>query len=196
MTPALPGSGLVPGFAAGLPTHTLVLHAVVVLLPLTALLLVVCAFSDAARRRAGLLLPVAGLGSLLLVPVATSSGEALMARLPADPGIAAHAAAGEAILPWAVGLALMCVAVWWIAARARHPLGQVGGDGAGAGAPGPAAPVWRSLPARSAASVLLAVLATGAAVGTTVRVVHAGHLGAQSTWGYVVDMPAPAGEGG
>ena len=37
---------------AGLPAHILLLHFVVVLVPLTAILLIVCALWPAARRRA------------------------------------------------------------------------------------------------------------------------------------------------
>ena len=179
---------LVPEFATGLPTHALVLHGAVVLVPLTCLLVLVCAFSDTARRRAGLLLPAAGLASLVLVVLATISGETLTARLPADPGIAAHGHAGEAVEPWALGLALVSVALWWVPGRARRREPPPAGQAA------PAAPGtrWRSLPARSVASVALAVLATTAAVGTGARIVHAGHLGAQSTWGYVAELPAPA----
>ena len=180
---------LLPQFAFGLPTHALVLHAAVVLVPLTCLLVLVCAFSDTARRRAGVLLPVAGLGSLALVVLGTFSGEALMARLPPDPVTQAHGHAGEAVEPWALGLALVSVALWWVPGRARRreppPAGQA--------APAPPGTRWRSLRARSVASVALPVLATTAAVGTGARIVHAGHLGAQSTWGYVADLPAPAG---
>ncbi|GAB7189644.1 hypothetical protein NUM3379_03500 [Kineococcus sp. NUM-3379] len=180
-------AGVVPAFAAGLPTHSLVLHAVVVLVPLTCLLLAVCAFSDTARRRAGLLLPVAGVGSLVLSYAAVESGEALLQRLPPDPVRAAHAGAGEAVLPWAVGVALVSVVLWWVAARAREVRPAAGGSHV------PPGQVWRCLPARSVASVVLAALATTAAVGATARVVQAGHLGASATWGYVAQLPAPAG---
>ena len=190
MSPAALPAEWVPATAFGLPTHALVLHAAVVVLPLASLLLLACAFSDAARRRAGLLLPAAGVLSLALVPLATESGEALAARLGAQAAVAAHAEAGEAVLPWAAGLALASVALWWVSARARHRLPTE------AATPHTGPPVrrrWRSLPATSAASVLLAVAAVTAAVGTTATVVRAGHLGATATWGYVDELPTTPG---
>ena len=122
-----------PVTVLGLPVHALVLHATVVLLPLTAALLVLCAFSAPAARRAGLLLPAAGLVAVVLVPVTVSSGRALRARLPLNPQIEAHARAGNALLPWAIGLAVMCLVAWavrWRAARGGgRPRGPVGGLG-------------------------------------------------------------------
>lgn len=156
-----------PGTVLGLPTHALVLHATVVLLPLAAALLVLCAFSAQAARRAGLLLPAGGILAAVLVPVTVSSGRALRARLPLNPQIEAHARAANAMLPWAIGLAVVCVVVW--VARRR---------------PGP--------PARSAVSVALAVLAVVAATGAVVEVAYIGHLGATATWSYVDHLPPPA----
>jgi hypothetical protein len=170
-----------PPTVMGLPSHVLLIHAVVVLLPLTGALLVLCAFSATLRRRAGVLLPIAGLGSLVLVPLATSSGEALLARLPADPAIAEHAAAGDGLLPWAVALAVASLAVWFVGRRSARTAAAYEGGG----------PSGAALPARSPLSIGLAVLAVAAVVGTTAQVAYIGHLGATATWGYVADLPAP-----
>lgn len=159
-----------PLTVGGLPVHALILHATVVLLPLTAGLLVLSAFFARVAARAGLLLPAAGVVSLVLVPLTTSSGNRLRARLPANPEIDAHANAANALLPWAAALAVMCLAVWWVSR----------GRGAGGGRP---------LAARSAASVAIAVLATVGAVGAVVEVAYIGHLGATATWSYVKDLP-------
>lgn len=177
-----------PGSVFGLPTHMLVIHAVVVLLPLTSALLVMSAFSARARLRAGVLLPLAGAVCLVLTPVATSSGEALQAKLPPNPQIQAHAQAGDALLPWAVALAVMSVAVWWFGRRAAGSAQA----GASSGAVSSQRPV-RELAARSPLSVGLAVLATVAAVGATVQVIQIGHLGARATWGYVAELPSRQG---
>lgn len=159
-----------PYAVLGLPLHALVLHATVVLLPLTALLLVLAAFSARVRARAGVVLPLLGVVCLVLVPVTTSSGGQLAQRLPPGPQIAAHARAADAVLPWTAALAVACVAVWVLEVRRRRPL-----------------------LARSAASVLLAVAATTAAVGVTVQVAHVGHLGAQAAWSFAGDLPPRAG---
>ncbi len=158
-----------PVTVLGLPVHALVLHATVVLLPLTAGLLVLSALFAAVAARAGPLLPAAGVVSLVLVPVTASSGRRLRARLPVNPEIDAHANAANALLPWAVVLAVMCLVVWWVARGAR------------AGR--------RPMQARSATSVAIAVLATVAAVGTVAEVAYIGHLGATATWSYVADLP-------
>ena len=156
----------------GLPVHALILHATVVLLPLTAGLLVLSAFFAQVAARAGLLLPAAGVVSLVLVPLTTSSGNRLRARLPANPEIEAHARAAGALLPWAVALAVMCVAVWWVSRERGSDVGH------------------RTLAARSATSVAIAVLATVGAVGAVTEVAWIGHLGATATWSYVADLPA------
>ncbi len=172
-----------PGSVLGLPTHVLVIHAVVVGLPLTSVLLVLSAFSARLRARAGVLLPLAALGSLVATFVAQQSGEQLEAKLPLNPQIQAHAAAGDGLLPWAIGVALLSVAVWWSGRRGAGSRGGVGGA-----SPSRERPV-RELAARSPLSIALAVLATVAAVGATVQVVHIGHLGAEASWGYVADLP-------
>ncbi len=155
----------------GLPVHALILHATVVLLPLTAGLLVLSAFSANVAARAGLLLPAAGVVSLVLVPLTTSSGNRLRARLPVNPEIDAHAAAGRALLPWAVALTVMSVAVWWVRRERGSDVGH------------------RTLAARSTTSVAIAVLATVGAVGAVAEVAWIGHLGATATWSYVKDLP-------
>ena len=160
---------LMPVTVLGLPVHALVLHATVVLLPLTAALLVLCAFSAQVSRRAGLLLPAAGIVALVLVPVTVSSGKALRGRLPLNPQIEAHARAGNALLPWVIGLAVMCLVAWAVRWRAARGGGR--------------------LAARSAASVALAALAVVAAMGTVVEVGYIGHLGATATWSYVDRLP-------
>lgn len=67
-------AGLVPGTFEGLPTHALIVHFTVVALPLTTLALLLCAFSGTIRARVGIVLPLAGIASLILVPLSTSTG--------------------------------------------------------------------------------------------------------------------------
>jgi hypothetical protein len=59
----------------GLPAHVLLVHAVVVLIPLSALLVVLSAAWPAARRRIGVASPLLALVNLALVPVTTHAGE-------------------------------------------------------------------------------------------------------------------------
>ena len=98
-----------PETVFGLPTHAIVVHATVVLLPLAALAVLLHAFWPAARRRLGRRHPAAG-------------------RCRAGPGSAGHAERGEprahgrrerlverhaeladGMLPWAIGLFVVAV---------------------------------------------------------------------------------------
>jgi len=53
----------------GLPAHVLLVHAVVIVIPLAALLTVLSALWPAARRRLGIVTPIVALIALILVPV-------------------------------------------------------------------------------------------------------------------------------
>jgi hypothetical protein len=100
---------------SGLPAHVLLVHAVVVGVPLTALLIVLSALWPAARIRLGVNTPVAALITLVLVPITTSAGEDLLARLPyrdANPLIRAHTDIGDELLPWVIGMFLGAALVW------------------------------------------------------------------------------------
>lgn len=154
------------GFIAGLPLHPLVVHAAVVLLPLSALVLVVLVFVPSWRTRFGWA-TIAGLAAGTAAAfVAKESGEALAARvgLPAD-----HAFWGDILVPVAIGL--FVVAVTWLvlcnrAARASS----------------------RSV-AASVAGGLTVVLALAATAITVI----VGHSGAQAVWaGGVGESPAPS----
>lgn len=83
------------GTVNGLPAHILLVHAIVVLLPLAALLLVLTAVWPAARRRfAG---PNAILSVLVvaLVPVTTSAGEWLEHRVAETALLRDHTELGD-----------------------------------------------------------------------------------------------------
>ena len=99
---------------AGLPLHVLLVHAVVVLVPLLALLLVVIAAWPAARRV--LWLP-ALIGAAVLLPlglVTIEAGKWLEVRVPPAPLIQEHTAIGESIVPWLVSLLVLAavIAAW------------------------------------------------------------------------------------
>lgn len=70
-----------PATVNGLPFHPLIVHAVVVILPLTVLGAIGISVWPAMRRHLGLLVLLFGLISLVLVPIATSSGEQFRNRL-------------------------------------------------------------------------------------------------------------------
>lgn len=159
----------------GLPTHVLVIHGVVVLVPLSALVLVLCAWWPAARVRlawAGLALTAV---ATALVPIATNTGEWLRERTPPTPLVATHADLGETLKYWVVPLLLLSAVVAvlsWKRPRVLTPWWQrpdtEGADPLGTG--------------EKVARYVIPVLALVVAIGATVTVVRVGDSGAQAVW--------------
>jgi len=153
------------GFIAGLPMHPLVVHAAVVLLPLSALVLVVLVFVPSWRTRFGWA-TIAGLAAGTAAAfVAKESGEALAAKvgLPAD-----HALWGDILVPVSIGL--FVVAVAWLVLRNRAARAS----------------------SRSMVATITGGLAVVLALAATAITVMVGHSGAQAVWaGGVGGTPAP-----
>ena len=137
----------------GIPIHPLVVHAVVVLLPLSVLGTLAIVFRPAWRRKYGHLVLASSLVATALCPVATSSGEALEKRV-GDPG--QHAALGDQLVWFA--LALLVSVVLLLVADRRPGVGRA--------------------VARTAV-----VLAAMAALATSVQVYRVGDSGARAAWG-------------
>ncbi|WP_418064476.1 DUF2231 domain-containing protein [Pimelobacter simplex] len=143
----------------GLPVHPLVVHAVVVLLPLAVLGTLAIAVRPAWRARYGHLVVAAGLVATVLLPVATSSGEALE-RHVGDPG--AHAALGEQLIWFAIPLLALATALTWSGRRAA---------------------AGRTTPGGPHAVRAVATLAVVAALAAGVQVYRVGDSGARAAWG-------------
>ena len=109
--------------AFGLPLHPLLVHAVVVLIPLTVLALLLAQFWPAARRRLGIVTPLGALVVLVLVPITVAAGDDLADAVGPLPAVAEHEVYGRMLLPWAIGLFAIALAQWawfrWGVARAR-----------------------------------------------------------------------------
>jgi hypothetical protein len=187
----------------GLPAHVLLVHAVVVLLPLSALCAAALAVRPAWRRRYGwpvLLLAAAAVGA---VPLTQKAGEQLQAKLGAlpNPLIQQHADLGGTLLPYAIGFLVAVVALVIAGkladrehAAARRVaagttvvraagLGDEDEDGHGdelvhaAAVAAAAVPrAWRRI------TVVVAVLVIATAAATTVQVVRIGDSGARAVW--------------
>ncbi|MDH6566074.1 hypothetical protein M2160_001095 [Streptomyces sp. SAI-117] len=164
----------------GLPAHVLLVHFVVVLVPLTALALGVCAVWSSAAQRMGLVLPLLALVTLVSVPLATEAGEWLEAHVDSDALVRRHAALGDGLLPWAGGLFLLAVLVWWTARRTT-----ASGSGTTRGIRRSAAPV----------RVAVAVLSLVVAVGAAVDVYRIGDSGAKAAWHDGYSKAATGGDG-
>ncbi|MCO7241026.1 MULTISPECIES: DUF2231 domain-containing protein [unclassified Aeromicrobium] len=92
----------------GLPLHPLVVHAVVVLLPLSVVGAIVVALRPAWRQTYGWLVASLLVVATALTPVATSSGEALEKRV-GDPG--RHAELGDQLIWFEIALLVVLVAM-------------------------------------------------------------------------------------
>ncbi len=145
----------------GLPVHPLVVHAVVVLLPLACLGAIAIVVRPAWRERYGVLVVACAAIATVLIPVATSSGEALEERV-GEPG--AHAEMGDTLLWFAIPLLLLSAALVWIDRRRR-----TGHDSSRLETP--------------RVVQVVAVLALVAAVATSVQVYRVGDSGARAAWG-------------
>jgi hypothetical protein len=145
----------------GLPAHALLVHAVVVLAPMTAGLEILCALWPAARRRFVWLNLALAVGVLVLTPLTTSAGEWLYNREPEHSAILeTHEGRGEWMIYFAVGLlavAIVQAVQHWIESRSSEP--------------------------KRALAVVAAVLAVAVGLSSIVWVVLIGDAGAQAVWG-------------
>jgi uncharacterized membrane protein len=143
----------------GLPVHPLVVHAVVVLLPLAIVGTIAIVVRPGWRERYGWLVVGCAAVATVLMPVATSSGEALE-RHVGDPG--EHAHLGDQLIWFALPLLALAFAVVLLDRRRRQ----------GKSAPGP-----KALPA------VVAGLAVVASLAAAVQVYRVGDSGARAAWG-------------
>jgi hypothetical protein len=151
----------------GLPMHALVIHAVVVLVPLSAL----CAIAYVARPawREVLRWPTAAgaLVSGVSAFVAAESGERLLVRVTAARASTTDFELLQTHVDWGDRAKLFCVvfmvltlaAVWFVR------------------------PQGRTTPRNRPTEVLLSVLVTLGALAAITTVVLAGHAGSQVVWG-------------
>jgi hypothetical protein len=165
----------VPETVFGLPTHAIVVHATVVFLPLASFVVLLHAFWPEARRRLGVVTPLLAGVALVLVPLATQSGEGLEHSMSENALIERHAELADGMLPWAIGLFVVAVGLWLLdlrRARARQD------DVTRA----------RWVP------IVIAILTVVVAVGTVQQVVRVGHAGAKATWDGVVSSSTGSGD--
>src|ERR1700712_2477431 len=95
----------------GLPAHILLVHAVIALIPLSAVLVLLTAWWPAARRRLTLLAVVTAGLALISVPITTEAGDWLEHHLPSTPQLRIHTELGDYMLPWAIALFVITAAV-------------------------------------------------------------------------------------
>ncbi|HET7667886.1 MAG TPA: DUF2231 domain-containing protein [Mycobacterium sp.] len=145
----------------GIPAHALLVHAIVVLAPLTALLEIVCAFWPAARRRLVWLVLAFAAVNLVLTPLTIAAGEWLYDQ-QADPSeiLRTHAERAQWMTYFSVGLLVVAIALvvlHWLASRSDRP--------------------------STTAALIVAILALVVGVSSVIAVVRIGDAGAEAVWG-------------
>jgi len=145
----------------GIPAHALLVHAIVVLAPLTAVLEILCAFWPAARRRLVSLVLTFAAVTLVLTPLTTSAGDWLFNQQsqPSDILIT-HANRGQWMILYSTGLLVVAIAL-----AVMHRLES------------------RSDRRRTVATVVVAIVALVVGVSSIVGVVRIGDAGAEAVWG-------------
>ena len=146
----------------GIPAHALLVHAIVVLAPLTAMLVILCGFWPAARRRLVWLVLALAAGTTVLTPITTEAGEWLKHQRGANvsPILQEHAERGDWMIYFSVALLVVAVALavlHWLEGRSDNR--------------------------RTAATVVVAIVALVVGVSSIVTVARIGHTGAESVWG-------------
>jgi hypothetical protein len=145
----------------GIPAHALLVHAIVVLAPLTALLEILCALWPAARRRfVWLVLAIAAV-TVVLTPLTTSAGDWLFNQ-QAQPSdiLITHANRGQWMILFSASLLVVAIALavmHWLENRSDKP--------------------------RTVATVVVAIVAVVVGVSSIVGVVRIGDAGAEAVWG-------------
>ena len=172
----------------GIPLHPLIVHAVVVLVPLASLLLLLAALSPRIRHWAGILTPITATLALVMVPLATQSGEALEKRVEESPTLEEHTELGDSLLYFVIVLAVLAWALWFLDRRAQAAVatGSHASD---------AAPRRGRQAARSPLLTVVIVLSVLSVLATTVQVIRIGHSGASASWSDVGAKTVPAGGG-
>jgi hypothetical protein len=138
-----------------LPVHPLVVHGVVVLLPLSAICVVLLAVVPSWRARYGPPVLVLATASVLLVPVAQLSGKWLRGQLGYPPESFTHGQLGDDLLWYAL--------VFWVFAGLLILLDSSRGS-------------------RGTVVTTVAILAVVASVAMIVHVVRVGDAGSRSVW--------------
>jgi hypothetical protein len=146
---------------SGLPAHVLLVHAIVVLAPLTAVLEILCALWPSARRRLVWLVLAFAVVTAALTPITANAGGWLYEQERHHRDILdTHAERGSEMIYFSLALLVVAVVLallHWREVRAAKP--------------------------GSVVSVLVAVIAIIVGVASIVQVVRIGDSGAQSVWG-------------
>jgi uncharacterized membrane protein len=175
-----------PANLFGLPTHILLLHVVIVLLPISAIATVFVVLSGRFRHRWGVSVVLFTFVTTLFVPLTTQSGESLADRLPEVPAIEHHAEIGQQLLVWAAVFGLCLVAVVALDLVRRVSLSADELTTSESWLRNHLPSTWyRSSPGWADPALrIFQVLALLTAIAVVYMVIRAGHSGAQAVWSH------------
>ncbi len=175
----------------GLPVHALVVHATVVVVPTAAASVALAAGWRRFRRWAGFLPLLLSLVALVLVPVSTSSGEALEERVGHSDLVEQHAHLGEGLLLPVLILTLAALVLYWL-----HLKEDLANSGSASWAAGLLARTGGPGRPGTAAMTAICLVAVVGVVSTVVQVARIGHSGAEAAWSDVAVEPVPPSTSG
>ena len=165
----------------GLPAHPLLVHAPVVLVPLTVLAAVAYSLVPPARRRIGWLLVLLSLAAAGAAFGATQSGEEFAASLGGvNPTIAQHQEYGETLRNFAILVAVVAVVLVVVDRARRKRSGLTFADD---GSPHTYARARSGGMVLGAVSIVLTIGLLGLSGAAGYYVIRAGHSGAEMVWG-------------
>ena len=144
----------------GLPTHPLIVHATVVVVPTAAVAVLLAAVWPRFRAWAGWGPLALAVLAVVLTPLSTSSGESLEHRVGGSRLIEDHSHLADLLIWWVVPLAVLALALGGLLGIRSDRPQQRG----------------------RALSAVLVVLPVVVALGTLVQVVLIGHSGARAAW--------------
>ena len=146
----------------GLPAHALLVHLVVVLVPLTGLLVIVCGLWPAARRGQLLWLTLAlATATMILTPITIDAGEWLYdLRTKPSPILREHAERGETMVYFAA--ALLAVAIALVVLRLLER---------------------RSERRRTVTQIVAGIVVLAVGISSMIQIYRTGDAGAHSVWG-------------
>lgn len=148
----------------GLPAHILLNHFVIVLLPLTAILAILCAVWPAARRRLVWLVLALAVVDVVITPLTVSAGEWLIDHADKQSAMLDyHAELGDTMIYFAAALLIAAVLLAVLHVRQRQ-----------------------SLLVPPLVQGLVMVLVIAASVAALVQTYRTGDSGARSAWGEFV----------
>jgi uncharacterized membrane protein len=146
----------------GLPAHALLLHLVVVLVPLTALLEILCGLWPAARRGQLLWLTlVLATATMVLTPITINAGQWLYdLRTKPSPILREHAERGSTMVYFSTALLAVAIGLVLLRLIERRPERR-----------------------RMVTRIVVGIIVLAVGISSMIQVYRTGDAGAQSVWG-------------